>query len=64
MFPRREARQLRSRFPVLASRWKGGNMEVRVLADAQPDGMTPAVPTLEDVYFSTLIGHGLTANLD
>ncbi len=61
---REEAKLLRGQFPMLASRWKGGRMEVRVLADAAPAGMTPAAATLEDVYFSTLIGHGMTAHLD
>jgi len=62
--PREEATRLRSEFPVLASRWKAGRMDIRLLADTPPAGMTPAVPTLEDVYFATLIGNGLTANLD
>ena len=39
-------------------------MEMRVLADSQPGSMTPAAPTLEDVYFSTLLRHGMTAHLD
>jgi hypothetical protein len=37
---------------------------VRVLAEAAPPAMTPAAPTLEDVYFATLLRHGLAANLD
>lgn len=64
LVPREEARPLRARFSVLACRLKGGRMEVRVLADTQPPGMTPAAPTLEDVYFSTLLRHGMTAHLD
>ena len=55
---------LGAQFPVLALRLKAGRTEVRVLADAQPPGMTPSAPTLEDVYFSTLRQHGMTANLD
>ncbi|MEQ1731190.1 MAG: ABC transporter ATP-binding protein [Vicinamibacterales bacterium] len=61
---RDEARAIGARFPVLALRLKGGRTEVRVLADVQPPGMAPSVPTLEDVYFSTLRQHGMTANLD
>ena len=61
---RAEAAELRTRFPVLASRLKTGRIELRVLADDQPTGMTPATPTLEDVYFSTLLAHGMTAHLD
>ncbi len=64
VIPRDDARQLQTQVPVLASRWKNGRMEVRVLADTPPAGMTPVAPTLEDVYFSTLHGHGLTAPLD
>ena len=64
LLPREEAAALRARLPVLASRLKGGRMEVRVLADTQPAAMTPATPTLEDVYFSTLQQHGMTAHLD
>ncbi len=61
---REDARVLGAQFPVLALRLKAGRTEVRVLADAQPPGMTPSAPTLEDVYFSTLRQHGMTANLD
>ncbi len=61
---REEARAIGATYPVLALRLKGGRTEVRVLADAQPPGMAPSAPTLEDVYFSTLRQHGMTANLD
>jgi ABC-2 type transport system ATP-binding protein len=64
LVPRDETRALQARFPVLASRLKGRSMEVRVLADAQPDAMSAAAPTLEDVYFATLLRHGMTAHLD
>ena len=61
---REAARAIGATFPVLALRLKAGLTEVRVLADAQPPGMAPSAPTLEDVYFSTLRQHGMTANLD
>jgi ABC-type multidrug transport system ATPase subunit len=61
---RDEAGALRAQFPVLASRLKGGRLELRVLAEGPPAGMTPAEPTLDDVYFSTLLRHGMTAHLD
>ncbi len=64
VLPREDATRMRAHFPVLASRLKAGRMEVRVLADTAPAGMTPVAPTLEDVYFATLIANGLTANLD
>jgi ABC-type multidrug transport system ATPase subunit len=62
--PRPEAQQLRAQHSMISSRLKAGAMEVRVLADAAPRGMVAAAPTLEDVYFATLVQHGLTANLD
>ena len=62
--PREDARALGERYPVLALRLKTAGTDVRVLADEPPPGMTPATPTLEDVYFSTLRQHGLTAHLD
>ena len=34
------------------------------VANDRPDEMTPAQPELEDVYFATLIAHGLKENLD
>jgi ABC-2 type transport system ATP-binding protein len=68
LVPRAEAQQLRARHTsgqtVVSSRLKAGLTEVRVLADSSPPGMAATVPTLEDVYFATLVQHGLTANLD
>jgi ABC-2 type transport system ATP-binding protein len=62
--PRSAAQQLRAQYNVISSRLKSGAMEVRVLANTAPPGMTAAVPTLEDIYFATLVQHGLSANLD
>lgn len=59
-----EVPKVRERHTVLASRFKAGSTEVRVLADRPPAGMAAATPTLEDVYFATLLEHGLAANLD
>jgi hypothetical protein len=39
-------------------------MEVRITAPEPPPGMIAATPDLEDVYFATLIEHGLTTNLE
>ena len=36
----------------------------RVLEDTAPPGMTPAAPGLEDVYFATLLQHGLATDPD
>lgn len=39
---------------VLSAQLVGGQRNIHVLSDAQPDGFTAATPTLEDVYFSLL----------
>ena len=62
--PHGAAPELRARHTVVACRLKAGLTEVRVVAEQAPPGMTPAVATLEDVYFATLLQHGLTVNLD
>jgi len=61
---RERADELRTQHKVLSCRLKSGLMEVRAVADTPPAGMETADPTLEDVYFVTLLQHGLAANLD
>jgi ABC-type multidrug transport system ATPase subunit len=65
---REEVAEIRARHTalstVLSGRLKAGSTEIRVLSDAQPEGMQPAAPELEDVYFSTLIEHNLKDNLE
>jgi ABC-type multidrug transport system ATPase subunit len=61
---REHAGELRRRHTVVSSRLRDGQMEVRISAPQAPPGTTAAAPTLEDVYFATLIEHGLTANLE
>ena len=61
---REEVAEMRVRHTVLSTRLKAGATEIRVLSDAHPEGMQPATPELEDVYFSTLIAHNLTDNLE
>jgi len=65
---REEVAEIRARHAalstVLSRRLKAGSVEIRVLSDAQPEGMQPAAPELEDVYFSTLIEHDLKDNLE
>ncbi|MFN0118975.1 MAG: ABC transporter ATP-binding protein [Blastocatellia bacterium] len=62
---RREAvAEIRARHTVLSTRLRAGATEIRVLSDARPAGMQSATPELEDVYFSTLIEHGLKDNLE
>ncbi len=62
--PRSEVAALRQGHSVVSCRLKAGLMEVRVIAERQPASMSAAVPTLEDVYFATLLQHGLAANLE
>jgi len=50
--PVEEVAALEASLPVISTRLRAGRHEVRVLADAPPDGFAPAVPTLEDVYFA------------
>jgi ABC-2 type transport system ATP-binding protein len=61
---REEVEEIHARHTVLSTRLKAGATEIRVLSDAQPEGMQPATPELEDVYFSTLIEHNLKDNLE
>ncbi len=56
--------KVREHHTVLSSRIKSGATEVRILSDRPAAGMVAAAPTLEDVYFATLLEHGLAANLD
>jgi len=64
MVRREEIVEIRARHTVLSTRLKAGSIEIRALSDAQPEGMRPAAPELEDVYFSALIEHNLKYNLE
>ena len=60
-----EAPGLRRSLPVVSTRLVGGRTEIRVVSETQPEGgLQPVEPTLEDVYFATLLGHGLSVELD
>jgi ABC-type multidrug transport system ATPase subunit len=59
-----EVERIRADYTVLSSRFRSGRTEVRILADEQPPGATPADPELEDVYFGVLVEHGLKENLE
>lgn len=61
---REEVAGMRARHAVLSTRLRAGATEIRVLSDTRPEGMQPAAPELEDVYFSTLIEHDLKENLE
>ena len=64
MVNREVVAEIRARHTVLSTRLKAGATEIRALSEAQPEGMRPAAPELEDVYFSTLIEHNLKDNLE
>jgi len=61
---REEVEGMRARHIVLSTLLKAGATEIRVLSDTRPEGMQPATPELEDVYFSTMIAHNLKENLE
>lgn len=56
--------ELRQSHTVISTRIRAGEIEVRLLADSQPDGSGLVQAELEDVYFATLHAHGLSANLE
>jgi ABC-type multidrug transport system ATPase subunit len=59
-----EAKARRAELPVVSSRLIAGRVELRVVAEASPsDEFEPATPTLEDVYFATLLEYGLSVDL-
>ena len=55
---------LRERLPIVSTRLVAGRTEIRVVGAERPEGLDPAEPTLEDVYFATLAQHGVSAVLD
>jgi len=60
-----EAPVLRRTLPVVSTRLVSGRTEIRVVAEKAPEGgLTPVEPTLEDVYFATLLGQGLSVEFD
>jgi ABC-type multidrug transport system ATPase subunit len=61
---KRDAERLRASARVISTRVAAGRTEVRVRADAPPDGMQPSPPTLEDVYFATLLEHGVDTSAE
>ena len=54
-----DAERLRATLRVISTRIVAGRTEVRVLADSRPERMQSAAATLEDVYFATLLEHGI-----
>lgn len=63
--PLLDAEVLQSQVPVVSTRMVAGQMELRVVADGQPAaGFQPTEPTLEDLYFHTLLQADLSLGLD
>ncbi len=60
-----EAPALVAALPVVSTRLKAGQVEIRVVAEEPPQSGFEAAPaTLEDVYFATLLQHGLAVELN
>jgi ABC-type multidrug transport system ATPase subunit len=63
--PAAQAPGLRQALPVVSTRLIAGQVEIRVVSEQRPEGgLEPVSPTLEDVYFATLLKHGLQVELD
>jgi len=63
--PADEAPGLRQALPVVSTRLIAGQVEIRVVSEDAPEGgLSPVAPSLEDVYFATLLQHGLQVELD
>ena len=51
--PRDEITRYRTDYPIISTQLKAGNLHIRVAAGDYPgNGFEPAIPNLEDVYFS------------
>jgi ABC-2 type transport system ATP-binding protein len=59
-----EVALLRPQLPIVSTRLIAGRVEIRVVGSERPDGLEPAQPTLEDVYFATLTQHGIDVALN
>jgi len=55
---------LKEHHTVISTRLQNGALTVRLLADRPPEGATGIAAELEDVYFATLLQHGLTTNME
>ena len=62
--PSDQARVLQAELPVVSTRLKAGQVELRLVSEASPQaGFEPAPATLEDVYFATLLQYGMNVEL-
>ena len=62
--PADRAAELQRSLPVVSTRLVAGQVEIRVVSEQQPEGdLVAAQPSLEDVYFATLLQHGMSLEL-
>jgi ABC-2 type transport system ATP-binding protein len=55
MIPKDSIEQYRTRYPIISTQLKTGNLYIRALPDGDPgDGFVACPPNLEDVYFSNI----------
>ena len=60
--PRAEVAAARERYAVISTRLYAGQTVIHVVAESSPGPeFSSAEPTLEDVYFATITGHGARA---
>ncbi|QYX66222.1 ABC transporter ATP-binding protein [Shewanella putrefaciens] len=52
-----QAQELEAQLPVISKRLFAGRTVLNVMAETCPEGFTPAIAGLEDLYFSTLHSH-------
>ncbi len=55
MIPKDAIGEYRSRYPIISTQLKAGNLYIRALSESDPgDGFVSCPPDLEDVYFSNI----------
>ena len=60
---RSELGEYQSEYRVILSHLTEGETEIHVLNDTKPEGFEPVDADLEDVYFTTLLKHGIPVSL-
>jgi ABC-type multidrug transport system ATPase subunit len=58
-----ELDQYQAEHRVILSHLREGQTVIHVLSDSQPQGFASQPANLEDVYFATLIGHGISVSV-
>ncbi len=60
---RSELGDYQNRYRVILSHLREGKTVIHVISDDRPEGFNDQPANLEDVYFATLIGHGISVSL-